>query len=247
MRHVLVSPRAEESAMLFLSSRIYRRVLRRIRESIHATCAASPRISEAVLGPRPCATHRRLVPPIGVSANYFGIRVQGRTRGTLPLPLSCFVQTNQIAAVVIMGVNAFRIALFCATLLPSLAVAKPLVPRLFPVTEDGTGQIPSSQLPSTTATALPTQSAATTSNYTADDLNNLWSIVEQDIAVEVANATSVQEVTNFTVPTTPSLPYSLQDHAGDLKFPEGFRYGVASAAQQWEGAVKADGRGPSSW
>ncbi|KAH8914992.1 glycoside hydrolase family 1 protein, partial [Atractiella rhizophila] len=33
----------------------------------------------------------------------------------------------------------------------------------------------------------------------------------------------------------------------DLKFPKGFLFGVASAAQQVEGAVKAEGRGPSHW
>lgn len=31
------------------------------------------------------------------------------------------------------------------------------------------------------------------------------------------------------------------------KFPKDFLFGYATAAQQWEGAVKADGKGPSIW
>ena len=30
-------------------------------------------------------------------------------------------------------------------------------------------------------------------------------------------------------------------------FPKGFLFGWATAAHQWEGAVKADGKGPSIW
>jgi hypothetical protein len=32
-----------------------------------------------------------------------------------------------------------------------------------------------------------------------------------------------------------------------LSFPEGFIFGWATAAQQYEGAIQADGRGPSVW
>ena len=33
----------------------------------------------------------------------------------------------------------------------------------------------------------------------------------------------------------------------DLKFPEGFKYGVATAAYQVEGATKNEGKGPTMW
>jgi beta-glucosidase len=33
----------------------------------------------------------------------------------------------------------------------------------------------------------------------------------------------------------------------DLRFPSDFLFGWATAAQQYEGAVKADGKGPTTW
>lgn len=39
--------------------------------------------------------------------------------------------------------------------------------------------------------------------------------------------------------------HSKTNKVSGLKFPKGFKYGVASAAIQVEGAVKTDGRGPS--
>lgn len=38
-----------------------------------------------------------------------------------------------------------------------------------------------------------------------------------------------------------------KDILPDYKFPKDFLFGWATAAQQWEGAVKADGKGPSIW
>ena len=38
-----------------------------------------------------------------------------------------------------------------------------------------------------------------------------------------------------------------QTQAGVLRFPDGFRWGAATAAYQIEGATRDDGRGPSIW
>jgi beta-glucosidase len=61
----------------------------------------------------------------------------------------------------------------------------------------------------------------------------------------------------------PDLPYPLpnapppiypeyyttrpKDMLPGYKFPKDFLLGFATAAQQWEGAIKADGKGPSIW
>ncbi|PWZ03736.1 glycoside hydrolase [Testicularia cyperi] len=91
-------------------------------------------------------------------------------------------------------------------------------------------------------------------------LNELWGIVEKGSPVEYATEQTVRQGPfEFDVPESPSsFPYltteptgssklSLNSSTAGLKFPKGFKYGVASAAAQVEGAVKADGRGPSIW
>jgi beta-glucosidase len=40
---------------------------------------------------------------------------------------------------------------------------------------------------------------------------------------------------------------SPKDILPGYKFPRDFLFGWATAAQQWEGAVKADGKGPTIW
>lgn len=99
-----------------------------------------------------------------------------------------------------------------------------------------------------TQSTIPTASAAA-SPYDQDALDKLWAEVEVDIPVASPSLTSVKPVnSSFSVPKTPTLPRSLQDHAtSGQKFPKDFKFGVATADQQYEGAVKADGRGPSHW
>nr|BCO16663.1 beta-glycosidase [eukaryotic synthetic construct] len=135
-----------------------------------------------------------------------------------------------------------------------LQVAAPaLAAPQFSPTVNTEGIIPISERPS------PTQSSSSSgpvipagsyvSDFDASGLANLWSQVEVDIPVESPRISAVPPLNKtFSVPKTPVLPNSLQDHLPkDVKAPEGFAWGVASVAQQYEGAVKADGRGPSHW
>lgn len=55
------------------------------------------------------------------------------------------------------------------------------------------------------------------------------------------------------VPSSPPALYpswyapAPKDVFPDLKFPKGFKFGVATAAYQVEGAVKDEGKGPIMW
>ncbi|KAH8922793.1 glycoside hydrolase family 1 protein [Atractiella rhizophila] len=137
-----------------------------------------------------------------------------------------------------------RLSLLALTI---VHLAKALPQFQTPVATDGI-------IPSLSDYTPPTASSAsfpepTGNPYSQDRLDALWDAVEgAGIPVEVHPINSVQPVKDFEVPDTPTLPTSLHDHAPkDLKFPKGFLFGVASAAQQVEGAVKAEGRGPSHW
>lgn len=94
--------------------------------------------------------------------------------------------------------------------------------------------MPTSLLPTAASTATPViPPGQAASVYDESGLAALWSQVEKSIPVEYAKQTSVvSPKKNFTVPKTPTLPASLQDHAGSLKAPKGFLFGVASADQQ---------------
>jgi len=127
----------------------------------------------------------------------------------------------------------------------ALLSAVSALPQFAP-TIDTLGALPTSERAPPATTTQSVQPAATA--YDSSALAALWARVEASIPVEVAQITAVQAANHsFKVPDTPGLPPSLQDHAGDRKFPEGFLFGTASAAQQYEGAVKDDGRGPSHW
>ncbi|ORY32853.1 glycoside hydrolase superfamily [Naematelia encephala] len=94
--------------------------------------------------------------------------------------------------------------------------------------------------------------AVTFSEYSSSELASLWS----DWVGEV------QQPPFDTVPEPPK-PYPLPNAPPPLfpeylltnpknilcnySFPDGFLFGWATAAQQWEGAVMADGKGPSIW
>jgi len=107
--------------------------------------------------------------------------------------------------------------------------------------------LPAPPPPITTTVVLP---SPVSSGFKKTDLDRLWQSVEQTVSVVDANITHFQEpLKNFTVgPEPPRFrPAYLVANTSHLKLPEGFRYGVATAATQVEGAVKAGGRGPSNW
>jgi Glycosyl hydrolase family 1 len=100
------------------------------------------------------------------------------------------------------------------------------------------------------------QAASNTTDQAAvqQRVADLWAQVEQDKPIQ---APAIQQViTNFTqadydpgesINQTPYQATYRDSKAAELRFPAGFEYGVAAAAPQIEGAVKADGRGPSIW
>ncbi|KAI8579915.1 hypothetical protein K450DRAFT_239709 [Umbelopsis ramanniana AG] len=124
---------------------------------------------------------------------------------------------------------------------------------------------PTSDIPGTTppTTGSPTSAAATTSATStgATDsptptfvagkttVEDLWAQIEKYSPVLVAAKSNLTDSTKFDLPPNPPtfLPSYLSENTKGLKFPKGFRYGVASAATQVEGAAKEDGKGPSVW
>ncbi|KAJ3765471.1 glycoside hydrolase family 1 protein [Lentinula raphanica] len=88
-------------------------------------------------------------------------------------------------------------------------------------------------------------------DYSPAGLAKLWDVVGP---VEVPPiTTTVIPQTPIVLPSPPPALYpsffavAPEDILPDLKFPEGFFFGVASAAYQVEGAVKDEGKGPSLW
>ncbi|PBK89630.1 glycoside hydrolase family 1 protein [Armillaria gallica] len=87
--------------------------------------------------------------------------------------------------------------------------------------------------------------------YTPEGLEKLWDIIGP---VELPPFTTTR-VPNAAVTLPPSLPPlypSFYAHAPknilpDMKYPKGFKFGVATAAYQVEGAAKSEGKGPSMW
>ncbi|KAJ3905960.1 glycoside hydrolase superfamily [Lentinula edodes] len=118
---------------------------------------------------------------------------------------------------------------------------------------------------SATLTALPTTTTVPSSSnsapfppvgsiprdYSPAGLSRLWDLIGP---VEVPPiTTTVIPQTPVTLPSPPPALYPAffavtpKDILPDLKFPQGFLFGVASAAYQVEGAVKDEGKGPSIW
>ncbi|EPQ26450.1 uncharacterized protein PFL1_06098 [Pseudozyma flocculosa PF-1] len=99
-------------------------------------------------------------------------------------------------------------------------------------------------------------------DYSKRGLDKLWALLEDARPVEKAHVTTVQprpSQDDIAVPPSPSNLLGLSDasqwpvtdpavnKARKYKLPKDFKYGVASAAFQVEGAAKADGKGPSQW
>ncbi|KAK0436821.1 glycoside hydrolase superfamily [Desarmillaria tabescens] len=110
--------------------------------------------------------------------------------------------------------------------------------------------IPSSTSVSTaTVTFLPIGSIPR--DYTPEGLEQLWDIVGP---VEPPPFTTTRVPTAaVTLPPSPPPLYpsfyaqAPKDVLPDLKFPKGFKFGVATAAYQVEGAAKDEGKGPTMW
>src|SRR6185437_4450369 len=82
---------------------------------------------------------------------------------------------------------------------------------------------------------------AVTTGYSQSDLNRLWDIVEANLPVSRPVITTVVEpLPTFTTgPEPPPFrPTFIRYSTQNLTLPKGFKYGVAGAAQQVEGAVK---------
>ena len=100
------------------------------------------------------------------------------------------------------------------------------------LTSHGTSVVPSTTKTVAITPVIPAGTPAV--DYNSAGLSALWSQVELSIPVAIATQTQVVSANrNFTVPNTPKLPSSLQDHANtQYKAPEGFLYGVSIADQQ---------------
>ncbi|PBK66031.1 glycoside hydrolase [Armillaria solidipes] len=118
----------------------------------------------------------------------------------------------------------------------------------------------SSVVSSTTSTPISTGNPTTSSfpsigslprDYTPEGLEQLWDIVGP-VEPPPFTTTRVPGAAATLPPSPPPLYPSFyvpapKDILPDLKFPEGFKYGVATAAYQVEGATKNEGKGPTMW
>ncbi|EIM91310.1 glycoside hydrolase family 1 protein [Stereum hirsutum FP-91666 SS1] len=90
-----------------------------------------------------------------------------------------------------------------------------------------------------------------TKDFSPSGLSSLWDVVGPVTAPPFT--TTVEPSLPIVLPSAPPALYPDFFSPGpagilpDLKFPEGFKFGVATAAFQVEGAVKDGGKGPSMW
>ncbi|KAF8656651.1 hypothetical protein AX16_002456 [Volvariella volvacea WC 439] len=89
-------------------------------------------------------------------------------------------------------------------------------------------------------------------DYTAQGLQKLWDIVGP-IDAPPFTTTRTPSPTAIAHPSPPPPLYpswfspAPKNLSPDLKFPKGFKFGVATAAYQVEGAAKNEGKGPTMW
>ncbi|KAK0440253.1 glycoside hydrolase superfamily [Armillaria borealis] len=121
--------------------------------------------------------------------------------------------------------------------------------------------ISSSVVSTTTSTPSPTSIPTGTASfppvgsiprdYTPEGLEQLWDIIGP---VEPPPFTTTRVPSSaVTLPPSPPPMYpsfyapAPKDILPDLKFPKGFKFGVATSAYQVEGATKNEGKGPTMW
>ncbi|KAK0451432.1 glycoside hydrolase superfamily [Desarmillaria tabescens] len=128
------------------------------------------------------------------------------------------------------------------------------------VAQSATGTTSSVQVSTVTSESSPSSIATTASfppvgsiphDYTPEGLEQLWDIVG---AVEPPPFTTTRvPAAAVTLPPSPPPLYpsfyapAPKDILPGLKFPRGFKYGIATAAYQVEGATKNEGKGPIMW
>ncbi|KAJ7251123.1 glycoside hydrolase family 1 protein [Mycena haematopus] len=89
-------------------------------------------------------------------------------------------------------------------------------------------------------------------DFTPQGLKRLWDLVGP-VEAPPFTTTRVPTSTSVVLPSPPPPLYpsfyapAPKDILPTLKFPAGFKFGVATAAYQVEGAVKNEGKGPSVW
>lgn len=88
-------------------------------------------------------------------------------------------------------------------------------------------------------------------DYSAEGLDELWNVIGSVEAPPFT--TTVTPTASVALPSPPPPLYPAffapepKDILPQYKFPAGFKYGVATAAYQVEGAVKDEGKGPTMW
>ncbi|EJC97658.1 glycoside hydrolase family 1 protein [Fomitiporia mediterranea MF3/22] len=88
-------------------------------------------------------------------------------------------------------------------------------------------------------------------NYSPEALNELWDLVGE--VAEPPFTTTVEAVVPVTLPSSAPPVYPTwyapvpAKVLPDLKLPKNFKFGVATAAYQVEGATKLEGKGPTTW
>ncbi|KAJ7054170.1 glycoside hydrolase superfamily [Mycena amicta] len=89
-------------------------------------------------------------------------------------------------------------------------------------------------------------------DFSPAGLESLWNLVGP-VQAPPFTTTLVPTSTKVALPSPPPLLYpsfyapAPKDILPNLKFPPGFKFGVATAAYQVEGAVKNEGKGPTVW